>query len=55
MAVLGGLTDSPNLVMSADGTQVIQYQRTAAKLTLRWKIPTIWNHEGQSWILPTGG
>lgn len=45
MAVLGGLTDSsPNLVMSADGTQVIRIiSGQQPKLTLRWKVPTIWD------------
>lgn len=44
MAVLGGLTDgTPNLVMSADGTQVIRIiSGQQPKITLRWKVPTIW-------------
>ncbi|MBP7176064.1 MAG: S-layer protein [Thermoclostridium sp.] len=44
MAVLGGLTDgSPNRIMSADGTQVIRIiSGQDPKLTLRWKVPTIW-------------
>lgn len=43
-AVLGGLTDgNPNLIMNSDGTQVIRIiSGQDPKITLRWKVPTIW-------------
>lgn len=44
MAVLGGLTDgAPTPVMSEDGNQVIRIiSGQQPKITLRWKVPTIW-------------
>lgn len=44
MAVLGGLTDgAPTPVMSEDGSQVIRIiSGQQPKITLRWKVPTIW-------------
>lgn len=52
-AVLGGLTDgNPNLIMNSDGTQVIRIvSGHDPKITLRWKVPTIWE-PSQNDILP---
>lgn len=52
-AILGGLSDgNPNLIMNNDGTQVIRIiSGHDPKLTLRWKVPTIWE-ESQSSVLP---
>ncbi len=43
-AILGGLTDgSPNMITNSDGTQVIRIiSGQNPKITLRWKVPTIW-------------
>lgn len=52
-AVLGGLSDgNPNLIMNNDGTQVIRIiSGHDPKITLRWKVPTIWE-ESQGSVLP---
>lgn len=52
-AVLGGLSDgNPNLIMNNDGTEVIRIiSGHDPKITLRWKVPTIWE-ESQNRVLP---
>lgn len=52
-AVLGGLSDgTPNLIKNNDDTQVIRIiSGQKPKITLRWKVPTIWEPT-QSDILP---